>query len=86
LTVTLTFNAEIEAGLLAKAQAKGMALEDYLQSVVERDVLPPTLKTIDGKSTPREEAVRRMIEFGENHHLGLGQPITRELLHEDHRF
>jgi len=33
----------------------------------------------------RREAVRRMIEFGERRKLGLGEPVTRELLHEGHR-
>jgi len=30
--------------------------------------------------------VRRMLEFGEKYHLSLGEPITRQLLHEGHRF
>ena len=33
----------------------------------------------------RREAVRRMLEFGERHKLRLGEPITRELMHEGHR-
>jgi hypothetical protein len=86
VTVTLTFNPEVEAGLLAKAQARGMALQDYLQSLVERDALPASQKTAAAEATPREEAVRRMIAFGEKYHLSLGQPITRDVLHEGHRF
>lgn len=35
--------------------------------------------------TAREEAVRRMREFGDKYHLSLGEPITRKLLHEGHR-
>jgi hypothetical protein len=27
-----------------------------------------------------------MLEFGEKHHLSLGEPVTRALLHEGHRF
>jgi hypothetical protein len=34
----------------------------------------------------RQEAVRRMLEFGDKHHLSLGEPVTRELLNEGHRF
>lgn len=34
----------------------------------------------------RTEAVRRMLEFGDKHRLSLGEPITRALLHEGHRF
>ena len=33
----------------------------------------------------RQEAVRRMQEFGQNHHLSLGETVTRKLLHEGHR-
>ncbi|HEV1283743.1 MAG TPA: hypothetical protein VNU44_00465 [Bryobacteraceae bacterium] len=33
----------------------------------------------------RREAVRRMIEFGERRRLSLGEPVTRQLLHEGHR-
>lgn len=33
----------------------------------------------------RREAVRRMIEFGERRKLSLGEPVTREFLHEGHR-
>jgi hypothetical protein len=35
MTVTLHLKPEVEAGLQARAQASGMALEDYLLSVVE---------------------------------------------------
>jgi hypothetical protein len=83
VTVTLTFRPEIEAGLLAKAQARGMALQDYLQSIVEQDALPSDQKP---ETARREDAVRRMLEFGDKYHLSLGEPITRELLHEEHRY
>jgi putative addiction module CopG family antidote len=33
----------------------------------------------------RREAVRRMIEFGERRKLSLGEPLTRQFLHEGHR-
>ena len=40
MTVTLKFKPEIEAGLLAQAQASGMSVEQYVVSVVEGIVLP----------------------------------------------
>jgi hypothetical protein len=86
VTVTLTFRPEIEAGLLAKAQAKGMALQEYLQAVVEHDALPSSQNTSVSETTDRQEAVRRMLEFGDKYHLSLGEPVTRKLFHEDHRF
>ena len=35
MTVTLHFKPEVEAGLTAQAQASGMTVEEYVQSVVE---------------------------------------------------
>jgi hypothetical protein len=40
MTVTLKLKPEVEAGLLAQAQASGMSVEEYLLSVVEGTVLP----------------------------------------------
>ncbi len=40
MTVTLNFKSEVEAGLLAQAQASGMSVEQYVVSVVEGTVLP----------------------------------------------
>jgi len=34
----------------------------------------------------RREAVRRMREFSQESKLNLGEPVTRDLLHEGHRF
>ena len=83
MTVTLHLKPEVEASLLERAQASGMGLEDYLLTVVEEAVLcahpPIELET-------RVDAVRRMLEFGDRHHLSLGEPITRSLMHEGLRF
>ena len=84
MTVTLNLNPDIEAGLLAKAQARGMDLQEYVRDLVEREALPARTATVE--SMARQEAVRRMLDFGDKHHLNLGEPITRELLHEGHRF
>jgi Arc/MetJ-type ribon-helix-helix transcriptional regulator len=34
----------------------------------------------------RREAVRHMEQFGEKYQLDLGEPITRKILHEGHRY
>jgi hypothetical protein len=39
MTVTLKFKPEVEAGLLAQAQASGMSVEEYVLSLVEGTVL-----------------------------------------------
>lgn len=40
MTVTLKIKPDVEAGLLAQAQASGMSVEEYVLSVVEGAVLP----------------------------------------------
>ena len=40
----------------------------------------------DYTPSSRQAAVCRMEEFGEKYHLSLGEPITRQLLHEGHRY
>ena len=42
MTVTLNFKPEIEAGLLAQAQASRMTVEEFLLSMVEGVVQPET--------------------------------------------
>ena len=83
MTVTLKLKPEIEAGLLVRAQASGMDLEEYLLSLVEEAAAAATGSVA---TSVRENAVQRMLEFGEKYHLSLGEPITRMLLHEGHRF
>jgi hypothetical protein len=45
MTVTLNLKPEVEAGLLAQAQANGMTLEEYLLSMVEGAALSATAKS-----------------------------------------
>jgi hypothetical protein len=40
----------------------------------------------DQTDSSRQAAVRDMEEFGEKYHLSLGEPVTRKLLHEGHRY
>lgn len=85
MTVTLHLKPEVEAGLLSQAQASGMGLEEYLLSLAQEAVLQASRPKTAGPEA-REEAIRRMLEFGEKYDLALGEPITRKLLHEGHRF
>jgi hypothetical protein len=86
VTITLNLTPEAEAGLLAQAQASGMTLEEYLLSVIEELALPARQEANGAANSAREEAVRGMLEFGEKYHLSLGEPVTRQFLHEGHRF
>ena len=86
MTVTLHLKPEVEAGLLAQAEANGMVLEDYLLTVVEEAAFAAKDEKPSPEIVGRAEAVRRMLEFGERHRLSLGEPVSRALLHEEHRF
>jgi hypothetical protein len=84
LAITLNLRPEVEAGLIAQAQANGMTLEEYLLSM---GASPRTISSEEDKQTStRGAAVQRMLEFGEKYHLSLGEPVTRTLLHQEHRF
>jgi hypothetical protein len=89
MAITLNLRPEVEAGLIAQAQANGMTLEEYLLSMVEGAAFasPRTISSEEDKQTStRGAAVQRMLEFGEKYHLSLGEPVTRTLLHQGHRF
>jgi hypothetical protein len=85
VSITLNFRPEIEAGLAARAKASGLPLEEYLLVLAESAV--PTRPDVGRTAeSDRREAVRQMIEFGDKYRLSLGEPVTRSLLHEEHRF
>jgi hypothetical protein len=44
MTITLNLRPEMEAGLLAQAVATGLTLEDYVQRIVEKEVVPVDLE------------------------------------------
>jgi hypothetical protein len=85
MTVTLHLKPELEASLVATATARGMDVEHYLQALVEQEVLQSERKATSAQCD-RQEAVRRMLEFGVRRHLDFGEPITRDSLDEGHRF
>jgi len=52
MTVTLKFKPEVEAGLVAEAEAKGVTVEEYILSMIESVVSPAAAKTL----SPNERA------------------------------
>jgi Arc/MetJ-type ribon-helix-helix transcriptional regulator len=78
MTITLTPDQEkavqeaIQAGLVG-------SIDEFIEVAIQ--ALPHREGT-----AARSEAVRRMQEFGEEHRLSLGEPITRKLLHEGHQY
>lgn len=84
--MTIELNPEHER-LIAQAIQAGL-----IQNVEE--ALDVALETLRGRleasaasgGSARQEAVRSMQEFGDKYRLSLGEPITRKLLHEGHRY
>ena len=73
MMITLNLKPELEAGLLARARATGTTPEDNVQH------------WLDARTSPRQEAVRRMLQFGDKYDLSFGEPVTLKVLHEGHR-
>lgn len=81
MTVTLHLRPEIEAGLSEQARARGMALEEYLLWLAE-DASGFHSQESDFSGATRENAVKRMLEFGDRYRLTLGELVSRKMLHE----
>jgi hypothetical protein len=62
MTVTLKLKPELEAGLTAQAQTRGMTVEEYLLAVVESAVLPT-----NGKTFSAEERAAAFETWSANH-------------------
>jgi len=54
-------------------------MDEFIEAAI--DALPHGAPS----ASSREDAVRRMREFGDQHNLSLGEPVTRKLMHEGHR-
>jgi hypothetical protein len=80
MTIKLTPEQE---QAIQKAIKSGVvrSVDEFIDTAI---ALLPSPK--DRTGTSRQAAVRRMEEFGEKYRLSLGEPITRKLLHESHRY
>ena len=85
LTVTLHLKPEVEASLIEQARERGMALEEYLLWLAQ-NASGSVVQYPESSPLERENAVRHMLEFGDRYRLTPGEPISRKLLHEGHRF
>jgi len=75
---TLIIDQAIQAGLIHRADDVVEVGVETLRSRLQARLSPG--------SSSRPEAVRRMQEFADTYRLGLGERITRDLLHEGHRY
>jgi hypothetical protein len=46
MVVTISLNPEVEKGLLERAHARGMSLDDYLQEIVAREAGSPAAEDL----------------------------------------
>lgn len=74
----LKIDQAIQAGLIERADE---VVDVGLETLRSRLEIRAAYAT-----SSRQEAVRRMQEFGEKYRLSLGESITRDLLHEGHRY
>ena len=91
MTVTIELPSEIEAGLLAQAQAEGVDVSDYVCNLVRRQVLAggnQTSLSSPAHELPPEEWVRQFREWSQSHaHDNLpvlsDEALSRESIYED---
>jgi hypothetical protein len=80
MTVTLNLRPELEAGLLAQAQASGMTVEQYLVSMVEGAVLSTT------SCMSAEERARAFEAWSDGHRSTTplsDHAVSRDGMYED---
>jgi len=62
MNVTLSLNPEVEKGLIVRARALGVSLDDYLQALVEKDV-----GFASATRTSGEEKARAFVQWAKGH-------------------
>jgi hypothetical protein len=62
MIVTLSLNPEVESSLMARARARGVSLEDYLQELVAREA-----GLAASPSTSGEEKARAFLQWARGH-------------------
>ena len=78
--MTIVLKPEQERAIQAAIQTGVIrSLDEFIDTAIE------ALPHGEAGQVSREEAVRRMQEFGDKYLLNLGEPVTRKVLHEGHR-
>ena len=82
MTVRIELKPEVEANLAAQAEARGMALDAYLQNAIE-DLAHSELRQ---KSSPEEleAALDLLAEMGKDLPPLPSSALTRESIYRDH--
>ena len=62
MNVTLSLKPEVEKGLIVRARARGVSLDNYLQELVERDI-----GVAVATGTSGEEKARAFVQWAKSH-------------------
>jgi hypothetical protein len=63
MNVTLNLNPEVEKGLMARADARGISLDDYLQELVAREAAVPATAEPCRSHKPVRQSFRPPFKF-----------------------
>ena len=82
MTVTLELKPEVEHALMVQAQAQGLALEAYLQSIVEdaAHASPPAKRDV----VQFRAALDRLAQMGRDLPHLPSSAFSRESIYQDH--
>ncbi|HEX4747899.1 MAG TPA: hypothetical protein VH302_00020 [Bryobacteraceae bacterium] len=75
---TQVIDEAIQAGLIDRP--------DEVVDVGVETLRTRLLSRVAAGASSRQDAIRRMQEFADEYHLSLGERITRDLLHDGHRY
>jgi hypothetical protein len=89
MTITIDLAPELQAELARQAAMRGVAIDAYAASLIERAARLPNASTVvversESPAPSREvaEAIEMLKGFGKTHRLSLGGMTIRELRHE----
>ena len=84
MTVTLNLTPEIEAGLLAQAQAEGLTLEQFLNRAVQ-SLAQPSIPTIPQDSEEWTRSFNAWVHSHDHDNLPIlsDEAISREFIYRD---
>ena len=79
--IQLQLQPEMEAQLAAEARERGLALDRYIQKIVEAR---PSARQV--QDAERSEAVEAMLSFSGKHSATLGGLSLKNMIHEGHKY
>jgi hypothetical protein len=88
MTITIDLTPELQAELARQAATRGVAIDAYAASLIERAARFPKASGVverpqaDAPSPEVAEAIETLRGFGKTHRLSLGGMTIRELRHE----